>query len=291
MTKRRILITALSFFIVFLALAITFLFTDLQISIALASNNVKNPNFFLKLCAALGEFPIYIGPIMFGLIYGLTNRTRLWQLIAHFVGFVVTYVASIRLVGGVFEEFLSSELGIFHYSLLAVSSLLLYTLFYLIFTHFNEENLLRIKDVATIMTIVSAASFVIITGTKYVVGRVRFRALDESYSEFTNFITIKNFLGGTNGDDFRSFPSGHTGSATCIIMLTMIPMRLSNKKWMGYTVFALSLAYALTIALSRVFIGAHYASDVLFGFTITIVCFLITYFVFKKKGWLNARGN
>jgi len=291
MTKKRILIIGLVSIGVFLSLAITFLFTDLHISIALASNNVDNPNFFLRLCAALGEFPIYIGPIMFGLIFGLTNKTKLWQLIAHFVGFVITYVASIRLMGGVFEEFLYSELGIFHYSLLAVSSLLVYTLFYLMFTHFNEENLLRIKDIALMMTIVSAASFIIITGTKYVVGRVRFRALDDSYSEFTNFLTIKDFFGGVNGDDFRSFPSGHTGSATCIIMLAMIPMRLSNKKWIEYTVFIASLVYALTIALSRIFIGAHYPSDVLFGFTITVVCFILTYFIFYKKGWLNARSN
>lgn len=291
MNKKTLMITGIAGIVTFLALAITFFFTDLNISIALASNNLENPNFFLKIFDALGEFPIYIGPLMFGLVYGMTNKTKVWKLIAHFVGFLVTYIASVRLVGGIFEVFYESELGLFHLSLLAISSLLVYILLFLLFSNFKEENLLRIRDISLIMLIASAASFVIVTGVKYTMGRVRFRALDENYSEFTNFLTIKDFLGGLNGDDHRSFPSGHTGSATCIVMLTLLPMRLANKKWINYLVLGLSLAYAITVALTRVLIGAHYASDVLFGFTCTIVCFILTYFIFYKKGWLNARSN
>ena len=103
--------------------------------------------------------------------------------------------------------------------------------------------------------------------------------------------SIKNFFGGLNGDDYRSFPSGHTGSATCIIMLTLIPMRLCDKKWITYLVLGLTSAYSITMAISRVMIGAHYASDTLFALTCTIVWFALVYFVFYKKGWLNARSN
>ena len=60
---------------------------------------------------------------------------------------------------------------------------------------------------------------------------------------------------------------------------------------MTYLVLALTGVYTITIAISRVCIGAHYASDVLFGFACTALCFIVTYFIFYKKGWLNARSN
>ena len=58
MSKKNWIIVSIAISVLFLGLATTFLFTDLQISIALASNNLENPNFFLKLEASFGEFPI-----------------------------------------------------------------------------------------------------------------------------------------------------------------------------------------------------------------------------------------
>ena len=89
MSKKNWIIISIAISVLFLGLATTFLFTDLQISIALASKNLENPNFFLKLAASFGEFPIYVGPVLFGLVYGKTNKTKLWKLIAYFVGFIV----------------------------------------------------------------------------------------------------------------------------------------------------------------------------------------------------------
>ena len=88
-----------------------------------------------------------------------------------------------------------------------------------------------------------------------------------------------------------SFPSGHTSAATTIFVLSLIPSRLSNKRWVKYLVLGLCCLYVLTMGLSRICVKAHYASDVLFGFGITSICFLVTYIIFKKKGWLYARGN
>ena len=275
----------------FLSLAVTFFFFDLNISIALATDNLQNPNLFLKSCAAIGEFPIYIGPLLFGLVYGRTNKTKLWQLIANFVGFLVVYIASIRLIEGIFEEFFSSELGLTQQVLLAISSLLVYVLFFLLFQKFDVNNLEKLRDVSLIMLIVSVASFAGVQVVKHIMGRARFRALDENYSEFTNFLTIREFLGGLNGDNYKSFPSGHTASAACLLTTTLIPLKLSNKKWLAPLTLAITFAYTFMIALSRVCIGAHYASDVLFGFGCTTICYIVCYIVFIKKGWLNVRSN
>jgi membrane-associated phospholipid phosphatase len=291
MSKKSWIITSIVGVCIFLALAITFFFTDLQISILAATNNLENPNFFLKSLAAVGEFPIYIGPLLFALVYGRTNKTKLWKLIASFVGLMVVYIAGIRLVGGIFEEFYSSELGALQYGLLAIASLLVYVLLFLLFQKFNVDNLVKLRDVSLIMMLVSAASFGGVQVVKHVMGRVRFRALDETYSEFTNFLTIRDFLGGLEGDDFKSFPSGHTASAACLITTLLIPFKFSNKKWITYLTLAVASLYTIVVALSRVFIGAHYASDTLFGCACTVGCFIVVYIIFLKKGWLNARGN
>ena len=75
MSKKKIIIPSVIGALIFLTLAVVFFFYDLNISIALASDNLSDPNFFLKLCASIGEFPIYVGPMLFGLVYGLTNKT------------------------------------------------------------------------------------------------------------------------------------------------------------------------------------------------------------------------
>jgi membrane-associated phospholipid phosphatase len=291
MSKKNWIIVSIAISVLFLGLATTFLFTDLQISIALASNNLENPNFFLKLAASFGEFPIYVGPVLFGLVYGKTNKTKLWKLIAYFVGFIVVYVGSIRMIGETFEVFFKSELGFPQYLILAISSLLIYVLLFLLFEKIDVNKLEKLRDVSLVMLVVSALSFFGVQVIKHVMGRVRFRALDENYSEFTNFLTIREFLGGLNGDDFKSFPSGHTASAACLLTSFLIPLKLSNKKWVSYLTLALTLIYTILIAVSRVCVGAHYASDVLFGFGITGICFVLTYMIFTKKGWLNVRGN
>lgn len=62
-----------------------------------------------------------------------------------------------------------------------------------------------------------------------------------------------------------SFPSGHSASAVALyVMLALIagsavPKRLWAIAWLG------AITLALTIGLSRVYLGAHYPSDVLAG--------------------------
>ena len=151
-------------------------------------------------------------------------------------------------------------------------------------------TLFKFKDIALIYLLVSASSFLIVSGAKYIWGRPRFRVLSDDFNEYTSFIHI-NFLEGRYGDDYRSFPSGHTNAATSILVLSLIPARITSKRWIKYLVFSVCILYPIIVAISRIGVGAHYASDVLFGFIISLSCFLITYIILKKKGWLNVRSN
>ena len=110
----------------FVALAIIFFFFDLEISKVMVQNN---PSFIFLLFAAVGEFPIYVGPILFGLVYGFTSENKNVKLVSHFVGLVATYIGFVRLINGIFETFYSENMGVIQFVLLSISSLCFYLFF------------------------------------------------------------------------------------------------------------------------------------------------------------------
>ena len=122
-----------------------------------------------------------------------------------------------------------------------------------------------------------AASFCVMStvcAIKTLWGRVRLRELVDmnSLSKFTPWYH-PNFFSGSH-----SFPSGHTAHATLLLML---PKWLSGK----YSKYrsALTVACAIFVALmafSRLSAGAHFLSDILFGF---LIAFFIT--ETAKKGY------
>ena len=93
-------------------------------------------------------------------------------------------------------------------------------------------------------------------------GRVRLRELVNmnSLESFTPWYHPKFFSGS------HSFPSGHTAHAT---LLMMLPTWLSGKG-LKYrpALTALCMAFVALMAFSRLAAGAHFLSDILFGFLI-----------------------
>ena len=93
-------------------------------------------------------------------------------------------------------------------------------------------------------------------------GRVRLRELVDmnSLAKFTPWY-LPNFFSGSH-----SFPSGHTAHATLLLML---PKWLSGKG-LQYSVplTAVCAVFVALMAFSRLAAGAHFLSDILFGFLI-----------------------
>ncbi len=79
----------------------------------------------------------------------------------------------------------------------------------------------------------------------------------------------------TAGYDFASYPSGHSTTAGAVTMILM----LWFPKWSVPT-----LAAGMIIAITRIMVGAHYASDVVAGFSVGV---LVTLFIAR---WLAARA-
>ena len=112
----------------------------------------------------------------------------------------------------------------------------------------------------------SVLSAFLITGIlKLFIGRSRpvlFDALGNTYFEPWVFDSV-----------FNSMPSGH--SATGFAGLVMIGMLFPRIKWATWTL-------AIIIGISRIYVGAHWPSDVILGAFIGMVCADITKSVLKK---------
>jgi len=98
-------------------------------------------------------------------------------------------------------------------------------------------------------------------------GRLRFRDLNSIQSDFTEWYLPQGITGS------ESLPSGHAAMAWMLLPLIIILPK--KNKIVRIFIAGLILAWGIAVPLSRVAIGAHYASDVLFGSFTIIISFLV----------------
>lgn len=159
------------------------------------------------------------------------------------------------------------------------------------------QKLLRM----TFVIICSCAFYLVIEIIKSPAGRIRYRAMNqiEDFSVFmpwyhfgnkdiTNIETLKEVL---PKDAFKSFPSGHTFSATMIFNLLCLPSlfeKLNNLKWKSI-IYGGCVLYVVFVALFRIIAGAHFLSDVTFGGLIGYVAVrFFKYLLIDRRNRLKA---
>jgi undecaprenyl-diphosphatase len=90
-----------------------------------------------------------------------------------------------------------------------------------------------------------------------------------------------------------SFPSGHAAGCFCVaaFLAVVLPAEWPDRPRLGRTVVGLAAIFAASVALSRVYLGAHFPSDVVAG---AVLGALVGHgaglaYVAPKDGWA-ARG-
>lgn len=156
------------------------------------------------------------------------------------------------------------------------------------------------------LVVVSIGTMFLINLIKAPWGRVRMRQIYKtSESYFTPWwqagSTLKKKLmaEGVASDEFRSFPSGHTACAACAMLLGLLPTLRKGAEKRTRLFFILGCVWTAAVAVSRLWMGAHFLTDVSMAWLITLGMFALSVhlFYFDKrfftKLWriLSTSGN
>lgn len=253
--------------IVWSVLAGYFAISDLQIS-----NSIVNPNagwaVFLELYGELpGAFIVLSGLIIYIVNYSSNSLIKRISVITLFqIGStaVLIYIIFVILWG------LTGNHDFFYNNLFSVATVSLFFALIIVIilkkiaVNFSPAVLLTSK-VITAMSLIGYLIFIHMIKISW--GRLRFRDLNALQSGFTEWYLPQGITGG------ESFPSGHAAMAWMLLpIILLIPKK--NKIVKIFTT-GLIVAWGIAVPLSRVVIGAHYASDVLFASFIMIISFLL----------------
>jgi len=120
---------------------------------------------------------------------------------------------------------------------------------------------------------------------KIIWGRVRFRNLAPDYSNYSPWYIPQGITGN------KSFPSGHTAMGWMLLPLMLLTKNKGKKT--HYTIGIVIIFWGLVVALGRVVIGAHYASDILFSSGMALVSFVLLqsrYYPKTRKTKIDERN-
>ncbi len=239
-------------------LAIIFGFKDLEISKAVVNDSSLWGNFG----AEYGEVPGYaLITIALSVLIGGYNPDLRKQKIA---AYVIIFIGILLLISRLIFD--SKDL------ILDGGGIAISLIVFVILTYNKDwKNYRNISAVVTILAVLNPLLFVQIT--KALTGRVRYRDLLSDFSNYTPWFLPP----GPSGN--QSFPSGHTSMSFMFIPLLIL---VRERKWedpVKIIVTFLVVGWALFVGLSRIVLGAHYASDVLFSAGMAT---LITIIFYKK---------
>ena len=258
---RKFNVRAIALFLVWITLAIVFTIYDLQISKMIVNTNSNWAKFLEDYGMIPGLLVILSGIYIY---YSFIKaNTGIWS----YTQKVILFLASSGLIFYLFDIFLqSSESNSFiTFSIISFSISIL--IFILLQIREPIHNSIAVKYAQIVVGMAFFGYVVCIQGVKYFWGRVRFRELDAAFSQFTPWYLPQGITG------FDSFPSGH--AAMGWMLLALLILLVNKKSWLKYSVFIIIFLWGVTLALSRVVIGAHYSSDVLFGSFFVIITYLL----------------
>ncbi len=256
------------FAILFLAIAVLFGIYDLIISNAIA--NVESGfGLTMELSGMLVAPYLFIAAGFIIAVYYQKcpqvafRRTKIWLGIFFAFG-------GICFCGYIYNQF-SSIASFFAFLLTGIVC----GIFIAILRKRTVGQLYELLKIAVVTIIYLISVLVFINLIKIFWGRVRFREMTDP-AQFTRWFIPQ----GITGD--RSFPSGHTANAATLYVVTMLAPLL-KKYWQKVLCYLVPILWIVVMALSRVMVGAHYASDVLFGGVISILLFYICKKLVLKK--------
>lgn len=302
--KKVFIFSLVSIFILCLLIIVTSLNAgqfDLKISQLIAQvfpNERYSSNLFGRIFEVIGESPIYLYLIFmicsFGYLFKQDSFRRsqilpmsLIYILAILVGTfmfhrIFAYIATYT------NDSSNPWLDLFNWTLtikMALGIVITLVISYVVYKiKLPKKALVRLLIVSLIA--IALSQLIVQIVLKPLMNRNRYRALmflDGNVNNFTPWYQKGLYrvdIPSAIPDDFKSFPSGHTAAAATTFLLMLFPAyfdRYKSKKAEAIC-FSVPAIYTITVAVSRVVMGAHYLSDVTFGALITIVFIMLSFF-------------
>lgn len=241
--------------IVWVIFALIFGFTDLEISKAVVDESSEWGTFGRD----YGEVPGYaLIAIALATFMGSFNNNLKLQKIPAYISVIV---------GVFFIIFADGETDFY-----TGWGLIIPMVFYVIITWNKDWKKYRtLAGIISLLAIINP--LVLVQIIKILWGRVRFRDLAPGFGDYTPWFLPQ---GVTRN---RSFPSGHTAMGWMFLPLLIAIKDRKNMDLVKISLYVLIFGWGIFVGLSRIVIGAHYASDVLFS---TGMASVITILLYEK---------
>jgi len=258
---RQFKINIILLLLVWIILAVIFGGNDLEISKNIVNQNSGWAKFLENYGMIPGLFIILSG------IYIYYSFIKIKSDVWSYIQKVVFFLVSSGLIIHLFDQLLGS-IATNHLIIFVIISFSISIIIFIVLHLKNQvQSAIAIRFAKVVVAVAFFGYVICIQGVKYFWGRVRFRELDAAFSQFTPWYLPQ----GITGSD--SFPSGH--AAMGWMLLPLLIFLMNKKECIKNLSFVLIFTWAVVLALSRVIIGAHYASDVLFGSFFVIIIFIL----------------
>ena len=277
-------------------------FFDLQIDKALWSEN----NTFGLIMASFGVYPCYAGLAFIGggLMSTTIKRKELpvWGKILCFFLSALAFVMAIYLCAKEWPSvngYNVPHLAWLSYLIAGLVFAGVYVAAYLICRKGDIKQMWAMLLIMTVIFTVALlpAGFAI----KLIIHRPRFRYLVRTgatpfYNWWENCANYKDYIGGhidgfpITKEDFKSFPSGHSGTGMIMAMfLAYAPIFFKKLKGKETLMFYIGAAYGFLMMFSRMLVGAHFLTDTCMGSLIVMVVFYIVNEFARKKNFFEPK--
>lgn len=157
--------------------------------------------------------------------------------------------------------------------------------FYLLARAVPTSQHMNLRKAAKVGLLLAISAILLITILKMLWGRMRFREMTDPANQFTRWYLPQSL---TTNNEFMSFPSGHAANATVVLWISLLPTFVKSLVGKKRLLEVTAIVWIVLVMISRIVMGAHFATDVIVGMLISMMLFFFLKYKFMPQNSENT---